>query len=69
MEIALHVDEKNGHVDEVVPAGAAGFEYGAHVAEYRVYLSLEVEFRVIPRRGAFQAGHTVRLRIARADTG
>jgi len=32
-EVARHVGQVDGHVDEVFPARAGGFEHGAHVGE------------------------------------
>src|SRR3546814_3665361 len=69
LEIARHVGEVDGHVDQVFPARAAGPEHRAYIGEHRARLRGDVVGDKLAIGIVFVAGHGVAGRIAWADAG
>ena len=69
LEVARHVGEVDGHVDQVFPARAAGFQHRAHVGEHRARLCVDVVFAHAAVGKVFVADDRVGGRVARADAG
>ena len=68
-EVAGHVGEENGDVEQVFPTRAAGFKHGADIGEHRFGLRADVVFDHLPAGVADVAGNGVGSRFARADAG
>src|SRR3546814_8980035 len=64
LEIACHVREVDGHVDQVFPARAAGPEHRAYIGEHRARLRGDVVGDKLAIGIVFVAGHGVAGRIA-----
>lgn len=67
VEIALHVGEKNRHIDEVFPCSTAVFQYGAYIFKHRMNLRFEIEGYEVAGGRALQSGHTIGLWVAWAN--
>lgn len=72
LEIPVHVNEENRHIDEVLPARTAGFEDGPNVGKHAVHLRFEVKGLEIAVVVEFKPRHAAVVRACpsrpRSDT-
>jgi hypothetical protein len=47
LEVAFHVYQEDGYVNQLIPAAAAGLEYGTHIVEDTAALRCEIEVNIV----------------------
>ena len=59
LKITLHMNQENGHVYQLIPAAATGFQHFFDILENTVHLSFKVEMHKISSGIQLQSGNAV----------
>ncbi len=69
MEVPLHIDQKNRHIDQRIPGGPTILQYPSYILENGMTLGFKIKFDKIAAAALLEPRHTVRFRVAWSDTG